>query len=242
MDQARLEFERELNPAAACVIPIVESYLKKIHAGMRVLEIGCGSWTQIRDHCVTVGAHYEAIDTQSEYYGRPSAATRIENLAHLSFSDQEFDVVIGNQTLEHWEEFGCSIALGLYQCARVLKPGGELMLNVPLHFHGSKDFLLGDQATIRKKISNYFSGVQFELWRSPSAPLEPFYAHPNYWVLKNREVSILAVTAVRDARLFEVPPVGVAWNRKLSRFQHYPWSYILYRAWRKVAGKRAEGP
>src|SRR5436190_1895119 len=74
---------REISPPpiGACMIPIVEGYLAHIQPGMRVLEIGCGTWDWVLRRCQAVGAHYEAIDTAAEYSGKPVIATRIENLA-----------------------------------------------------------------------------------------------------------------------------------------------------------------
>lgn len=68
-------------PIGACMIPIVENYLLLIKSGMRVLDIGCGSWDLIKSHCEQVGAHYEGVDVQNEYFGKKTVATRIENLA-----------------------------------------------------------------------------------------------------------------------------------------------------------------
>jgi SAM-dependent methyltransferase len=85
-------------PLGACMIPIVEDYLSLIEPGMRVLDIGCGSWDLIKKYCQNIGAHYEGIDTEPEYFGQKTAATRIENLADLSFPDEYLDLVIGNQT------------------------------------------------------------------------------------------------------------------------------------------------
>ena len=86
-------------PLGACMIPIVESYLSMIEEGTRILDVGCGSWNLIRSHCEKIGAHYEGIDVQPDYFGEKVIATRIENLQELSFPDDHFDVVIGNQIL-----------------------------------------------------------------------------------------------------------------------------------------------
>ena len=125
---------RELppEPFSGCIIPITERYQRMIKPGHRVLEIGCGAWSPIKDHCQSIGAEYEGIDTE-EYYGETkSVATRIENLGALSFLDDSFDFVFGNQTFEHWEEYGCSNSWGLYQCFRVCKKNGIVALNVPI--------------------------------------------------------------------------------------------------------------
>ena len=54
-------------PLGSCMLPIVRGYMDKIGAGMKVLEIGCGTWEGIKDRCDEVGAHYEGIEV-NEYY------------------------------------------------------------------------------------------------------------------------------------------------------------------------------
>src|SRR3989338_8465112 len=89
-------------PIGACAVPIVEDYLSHIKRGMTVLEVGCGSWSPVKSHCVRIGAHYEGIDSQKTYYDKEVVATRIENLSELSYPEDHFDLVIGTQTMEHW--------------------------------------------------------------------------------------------------------------------------------------------
>src|SRR5450432_2615161 len=81
-------------PLGACMLPIVEDYLAYIKPGMRVLDVGCGTWDWIKQHCASVGAHYEGIDVRTEYFGIKTIATRLENLAALSYPDDDFDIVI----------------------------------------------------------------------------------------------------------------------------------------------------
>ena len=61
---AEAELRRTLPPPplGSCMLPIVGGYLTLIQPGMRVLDIGCGSWARIRNHCEKVGAVYEGID------------------------------------------------------------------------------------------------------------------------------------------------------------------------------------
>ena len=117
------ELNRPLPPAplGSCMLPIVESYLAKISSGMRILDIGCGSWSRIKRHCDSVGATYEGIDVLESYFGLPTVATPLENLADLSFPDNTFEVIISNQAMEHWGEFGCSIRsvyINVFGCAK----------------------------------------------------------------------------------------------------------------------------
>lgn len=181
------EFKRPISPApiGGCVRPIVNNYLLQIKPGMHVLEIGCGAWSPIKIHCDKIGAKYEAIDFCHEYYGEQVVATRIENLAALSFENDSFDFVIGNQSLEHWAENGCTNEWGVYQCFRVCKLGGTVALNVPIHFHGTKIFLHGDYVAINTLFKPHSDNVRLEKWGYPSDPIPAVFYHPDIHSLKN---------------------------------------------------------
>lgn len=223
-------------PLGACELPIVESYMQQIQPGMTVLDIGCGSWDWIKTHCETVGAMYEGIDTQAEYFGKKTIATRIENLAELSFADTTFDLVIGNQTMEHWAEYGCSLTWGLYQCFRVCKPGGQVLMNVPIHFHGTRTFMLGQLEHLQALFAPFSNHVTFTKWGIPSAPIPDLYPHPGYWQLKHKPAYILDIRAMKDKPL----PTGYhnrfASEGRLAQVWNYPLSYNLFRLFRKFRG------
>ncbi|MCS6775604.1 MAG: class I SAM-dependent methyltransferase, partial [Chthonomonadaceae bacterium] len=106
----------------------------------------------------------DGIDISPTYYGKPTIATRIESVEALSFPDQTFDLVVGNQTMEHWNESGCRTEVGLWQCFRVCKPGGKVCLNVPIHFHGSRIFVEGDLKAIEAMFRPFASDLQMQPW------------------------------------------------------------------------------
>jgi len=180
-----------------------------------------------------VGARYEGIDTQASYYDRPTVATRIENLRDLSFPDASFDVVVGNQTMEHWAEYGCPLDYGLWQCFRVCKPGGLVLLNVPIHFHGTRDFLLGDLPRIRERFTKFSTDVRLESWRSPSAPLEPYLPHADYPKLRSTAAYVLAIEAVANRPLPPKPFLRRV-PMQLLRTLNYPLSFNALRVTRKI--------
>jgi len=205
-------------PLGACMIPIAEDYVKMINNGMRVLEIGCGSWSVIKDRCYEVGATYEGIDTRTEYFGNKTIATRLENLAELSFPDNYFDLVIGMQTMEHWPEQKCSLQWGLYQCFRVCKFYGRILMNVPINFHGSRIFMSGNLKKIKKIFLTFSSQVKFEPWGFPSYPLPPLICYPG-WVLRKKISFIVDIQAIKDKELSGHYHNSIYQGR---------WSYIRY--------------
>ncbi len=221
-------------PIGACAVPIVEDYLSHIKQGMTILEVGCGSWSPIKSHCDRIGAHYEGIDSQKTYYDKEVIATRIENLSELSYPDNHFDLVIGTQTMEHWAERGCSLKRGLFQCFRVCKSGGRVFLNVPIHFHGTKHFLLGDLDGIRKVFAPFSTRVVLESWGRPQDPLPPFYTYRHYWVLKNKAAYILDIQAIKDKPLPRPYSNLFSFSGRTARLLNYPFSFSLYLAARKL--------
>ena len=216
------------------MIPIVENYCQLIKTGMEVLEIGSGSWDAVKCHCERIGASYEGIDAHTEYFSQKVVATRIENLADLSFPDGKFDCVIGTQSMEHWPEFGCSLGWGLFQCFRVLKPFGRLMLNVPIHFHGARTFLLGEIGEIQKLFKPFSKQISFENWGLPSDPLPPLFSHQEYLPLHNKPVFILDIQAVKDRPMPQGYSNRWAFGGYLGILMNYPLTYNFYRCQKKL--------
>lgn len=228
--------KRELPPApfSGCIIPITEGYKKLIRPGQRVLEIGCGAWSPIKDHCDAIGAEYEGIDTE-EYYGtEKSVATRIENLASLSFDDEYFDFVFGNQTMEHWEEYGCQNIWGLFQCFRVCKFDGLVAQNVPIYFHGTKHFVNGDIDKIRDLFSTFSDGVAITAWGKNNAPLPSYIAHPLYPPLRHRAAYTLDVLARKNKVVASVFSNEGSSTGVVARLKSYSLPYFLYLSVRKI--------
>jgi SAM-dependent methyltransferase len=234
LQQATLEFGRPVNPIGACIVPIVNQYCSLLQADMKILEIGCGTWSPLIKAAQAAGAHYEGIDSHANYYGKPSVATRIENLADLSYPDNSFDYVVGNQCMEHWGEFGCSLNWGLYQAFRVCKPEGWVMMNVPIHFHGTKEFVHGDLERLRKLFELFSSKVEFVSWRKHSAPLPEFHPHPYFWALKDNPAYILDIRAQRNKPLPVVRPNQTFGGIRLQRWRNYSFSFLVYRALQKL--------
>ena len=225
-------------PLGSCVIPIVEEYKGLIQPDMRILEIGCGSWDAIRARCMEAQAHYEGIDTRAEYFGKKTITTRRENLADLSFPDETFDLVIGSQTMEHWGEAGCKLGWGLYQCFRVCRTGGHVLLNVPIHYHGTRTFMLGAIRELKELLSSFSNSLSLTEWGRPSDPLPESYPYPGYWRLHGRPAYVLDIRAVKDRAL------SGGWNNRgavkgrLAQLVNYPLSYNIYRVLRKIGVTR----
>jgi SAM-dependent methyltransferase len=102
--------------------------------GARVLEIGCGSggfsaWLASSGASDVVGEDLSpvAIDaarTRHHASGLSFAVGDIENLAHAT---ESFDLVVSCETIEHVPQ----PAMAVRELARVLCPGGTLLLSTP---------------------------------------------------------------------------------------------------------------
>lgn len=106
--------------------------LLRLRAGERVLDAGCGSgW--LADRCRDKGAVVAAMDIGfTGVYGAkqrfPSVASfEVGDLYHLPFKNEQFDVVILSEVVEHLEDIAAAFA----EAARVLRPGGRLLISVP---------------------------------------------------------------------------------------------------------------
>jgi hypothetical protein len=93
-----------------------------------------------------VAAHYTAT-VGSEFLsdGTPVGSenalqVRNEDLTRLSFGDARFDYVLTFEVLEHVPDYTAA----LRECARILKPGGIMLVTVP--FHG------GERTTVRARV------------------------------------------------------------------------------------------
>ena len=100
---------------------------------MRVLDAGCGTGTvlwSLEQSACTVGVDCSPVAIgfcRSQQLQR----TAVASVAKLPFGDASFDVVISCDVLCHAAITDCTAAMG--EMARVLKPGGLLMLNLPAY-------------------------------------------------------------------------------------------------------------
>src|SRR5206468_8041145 len=70
-------------PIWSCVIAIVDEYAHLFRPGQRVLEIGCGAWSPLKEQGRAVGYQWEGIDVNSNYMGKPTIATRLASVESI---------------------------------------------------------------------------------------------------------------------------------------------------------------
>jgi ubiquinone/menaquinone biosynthesis C-methylase UbiE len=111
----------------------VEVALTYMPAPRRVLDVGCGTGYALRQlaNRLPAAIEFAGIDPAPEMVRIATASAADERLRFLGgaaerlpFDDDAFDLVISTTSFDHWtDQQG-----GLTECARVLVPGGRLIL------------------------------------------------------------------------------------------------------------------
>lgn len=119
------------------LVPVVAPLLKRSSAPLRILDIGSGEGPakQFIDR-LAGKAEWTAIEinekraAQCEALGYGQVVRQLDlEKEPLPFADGNFDVVIASHVLEHLETADRALA----DWMRVVRPGGALLLGVPMH-------------------------------------------------------------------------------------------------------------
>ena len=172
------------SPLRKCVVAATEAHLRATR-GLRVLEIGYARHSYGKRIVEVAGGSWTGVEPLIDRSQAPKLGTGgYGHAGDIPFPDATFDVVFGSQSFEHWEEPlpdgtpSPSYAECLAEVWRVLKPGGSLYLDAPIHLHGHEMFVAGDL----ERIAALFAGdrwtdVTIERWRYDHEPL-PRYPTP----------------------------------------------------------------
>ena len=170
-------------PLRKCVTAATEANLRSFR-GLRVLEIGCGEGSYAKTILEARGNTWVGLDPRSGKKGKKSVRTLYGHAADIPLKDAYFDAVIGIQTIEHFEDPNPDVkgtstyAACLAEIARVLKPGGRVYFDAPIHLHGHEIFVMGDIERIRSLFdSRVWREVTLQKWRFDHSPL-PVYSPP----------------------------------------------------------------
>jgi SAM-dependent methyltransferase len=172
------------SPLRKCVVAATEAHLRAT-GGLRVLELGYARRSYGKRIVELAGGQWTGVEPLVERGRTPRLGSGgYGHAGEIPFPDATFDVVFGNQSFEHWEEplpdgtRPPSYAACLAEIRRVLRPGGRLYLDAPIHLHGHEMFVAGDVARIVALFEPaLWAGVVAERWRYDHAPL-PRYPTP----------------------------------------------------------------
>jgi SAM-dependent methyltransferase len=160
----------------SCICASSELHLR-VPPGARVLEIGCGESSFARAVIESSGGRWVGLDPRAGKAGKDSVRSVGGLVQRLPFQGASFDAVCGTQTLEHWEDplaphGKLGYASTLAEIWRVLRPGGWIYLDAPIHLHGASEFVRGDLAAIRAIFAHQpWQGLRFTSWRRLHEPL-----------------------------------------------------------------------
>ena len=112
---------------------VVDDYLRLLPQGAEVLEVGCGGGQFARSQLDKRGdLRWTGLDALAEQIARArrrnanheSAAFVVGDALELPFPDERFDALVSIASLKHWPDQ----AKGLAECARAVRPGGQLLI------------------------------------------------------------------------------------------------------------------
>jgi SAM-dependent methyltransferase len=194
------------SPLRKCVVAAMESNLRSIQPGESVLELGFGRRSLARQIIKLRGGHWTGIDPEVEAAPTLGGAG-FGHAGAIPFADACFDLVCGIQSLEHWAQSNPRISASssheacLKEVWRVLKPGGRLYFDAPIHLHGHEMFILGDFPRILALFdTGLWSEVIVETWRRDREPLAvypPPDADTKYWSTDVTTYDSAALDAIR---------------------------------------------
>jgi SAM-dependent methyltransferase len=170
------------SPLRKCVTAATEAHLGATR-GSLALEVGSYKRSFARLVVEQAGGSWTGIEPQA----RVAARIGGEGYGHageIPFPTETFDVAFAIQSFEHWEEPLPSIERSpsyrecLAEIWRVLKPGGSLYVDAPIHLHGHEMFVAGDIPRILALFDGaLWEHIVVERWRYDHAPL-PRYPTP----------------------------------------------------------------
>ena len=172
------------SPLRKCVVAATEAHLRGTR-GQRVLELGYARRSYGKRIVELSGGSWTGIEPLVERDRAPRLGEGgYGHAGEIAFPDATFDVVFGNQSFEHWEEplpdgsTPPSYPQCLREIWRVLRPGGSLYLDAPIHLHGHEMFVAGDIPRILALFAgDLWTEVTAERWRYDHDPL-PRYPTP----------------------------------------------------------------
>jgi ubiquinone/menaquinone biosynthesis C-methylase UbiE len=139
------EFE-EIACSSPQIYEVVERMIDELPApASRALDVGCGCTASYNYHLASTGAEvvgaeyaFSFCQLAKIHAANSGASIRLVQAdgTRLPFKDSSFDLVVSSETIEHIPDDRAVIS----EIARVLVPGGRLLLTVPNLWNASRIF------------------------------------------------------------------------------------------------------
>lgn len=163
----------------------------------RVLDYGCADIPY--RHLFPAGAEYLAADLP----GNPRATVEIAPDGSVQVPDASVDIVLSTQVLEHV----VNPALYLSECARALRPGGQLLLSthgIMVYHPDPDDYWRWTCAGLRRALADAgFEVERFEGIMGLGATGLQLFQDSLYWRLPRLIRSVLALSVQAAIRVVE---------------------------------------
>lgn len=200
-------------PLRKCVVSSIEAHFYDCK-NKDVLEIGFGRFKLAKNLIQRSGGTWTGVEPR-----RPENETPVigkggyGHATHVPFPDQTFDKVFAVQSMEHWGQKAggvrepSSYSECIAEISRVLKPGGTVYLDAPVHFHGNEMFIMGDVEKVRSLFPlDQWKNIHIEKWRENYSPLQrytPSQNEFNDWPVE--------ITSYPDDQVAKAKANGVVW-------------------------------
>jgi SAM-dependent methyltransferase len=216
---------RQVGPGSQLMANLVASaYAERLprHAVGRLIDLGCGKaplYGTYKDHVDSV----TCVDWGDSYHESLHLDHECDLSCSLPFADRSFDTVVLSDVLEHVPD----PAMLWREMARILEPGGKLLMNVPFFYW------------IHEKPHDYYRYTEFALRRFASEAgfeileLEPIGGAPEVLAdIHGKHLQSLPVVGSPLARLIQG---FTGWfvrggpGRRLSRRTAalFPFGYVM---------------
>jgi ubiquinone/menaquinone biosynthesis C-methylase UbiE len=200
-------------PLRKCVVSSIEAHFYDCR-GMDVLEIGFGRFKLAKKLIQRSGGTWTGVEPRRPESQKPEIGTGgYGHATYIPFPDQTFDKVFAIQSVEHWGQRAGGVREPssypdcIAEISRVLKPGGTVYLDAPVHFHGNEIFIMGDIGKVRSLFpEDQWKNVQIEKWREDYSPLERYV--PTEKDIKDWPIEVTSYPADQVA---EARENGVVW-------------------------------
>lgn len=200
-------------PLRKCVVSSIEAHFYDCK-DKDVLEIGFGRFKLAKNLIYRSGGRWTGVEPR-----RPKNETPVlgrggyGHATDIPFPEATFDKVFAVQSVEHWGQKAggvrepSSYPECIAEISRVLKSGGTVYLDAPVHFHGNEMFIMGDVNKVRELFpADQWKNVVIEKWREDYAPLERYT--PSEKEFKDWPVEI---TSYPEDQVAEAKANGVVW-------------------------------